>query len=82
MQPLSEKLNGKKTHFEKIEKLKSEQRKYDKLKRRLIENIICIFSSCKFIIEKEHALPFSLDDHIPIKHSDIRIKMELERFYH
>ena len=68
--------------MEKNEKLKSEQRKYDKLKRRIIENIICMFSSYKSIIEKEDALRFSLDDHIPIKHSDIRIKTELERFYH
>ena len=40
------------------------------------------FSSCKLKPEEEHTLSFSLDDHIPIKQSHIKIKKEFESFYY
>ena len=62
--------------------MKSDYRKYDKPKRRIVENIIHNFSSYKFTPEEEHALSFSLDDHIPTKQNDIKIKTEFESFYY
>ena len=61
--------------------MKSDPQKYDKPKRRTVENIIHNFSSYKLTPEEEHALSFSLDDHIPTKQNDIKIKTELESFY-
>ena len=62
--------------------MKSDYRKYDKPKRRIRENIIHNFSSSKLTPEEEHALSFSLDDHIPTKQNDIKIKTEFESFYY
>ena len=70
-----------KTH-EKIERLKSDYRKYDKPKRCIVKNIIHNFSSNKLTPEEEHALSFSLDDHIPTKQNNIKIKTEFESFYY
>ena len=46
-----------------------------------MENIIHNFSLYKLTPEEEHALSFSLDDHIPTKQNDIKIKTEFESFY-
>ena len=62
--------------------MKSNYGKYDKPKRRKVENIIHNFSSYKLTPEEEHALSFSLDDHIPTKQNDIKIKTEFESFYY
>ena len=62
--------------------MKSDYRKYDKPKRRIRENIIHNFSSSKLTPEEEHALSFSIDDHIPTKQNDIKIKTEFESFYY
>ena len=57
-----------------------------------MENIIHNFLSYKLTSEEEHALSFSLDDHIPTKQNeddhiptkqnDIKIKTEFESFYY
>ena len=60
--------------------MKSDYRKYDKPKGRVVENIIHNFSSYKSTPEEEHALSFSLDDHIPTKQNDVKIKTEFESF--
>ena len=62
--------------------MKSDYRKYVKPKRRIVENIIHNFSSYKLTPEEEHALSFSLDDHIPTKQNDVKIKVEFESFYY
>ena len=62
--------------------MKSDYRKYDKPKRLIVENIVPNFSSYKWTPEEEHALSFSLDDHIPTKQNDIKIKTEFESFYY
>ena len=69
-----------KTHTEKFERLKAEQQKYGNRKRRIFRNIIHNFSSYKLTPEEEHALLFSLADHIPVKQNDIKIKTEFESF--
>ena len=62
--------------------MKSDYRKYDKPKRLIVENIVPSFSSYKWTPEEEHALSFSLDDRIPTKQNDIKIKTEFESFYY
>ena len=62
--------------------MKSDYRKYHKPKHRIVENIIHNFSLYKLTPEEEHALSFSVDDHIPIKQNDIKIKTEFESFYY
>ena len=47
-----------------------------------MENIIHNFLLYKLTSEEEHALSFSLDDHIPTKQNDIKIKTEFESFYY
>ena len=44
------------------------------------QNIIHNFSSHKLTPEEEHALSFSLDDHIPVKQNDIKFKQSLGLF--
>ena len=66
----------------KIERLKSDYQKYDKPKCRIVKNIIHNFSSFKLTPEEELALSFSLDDHIPTKQNDVKIKTEFESFYY
>ena len=78
----NQKTRWSKTHYDKIEGLKSDYQKYDKPKRRIVENIIPNFSSYKLTPEEEHALSFSLNDHIPTKQNDIKIKTEFESFYY
>ena len=78
----TQKTRWNKTHYEKIERLKSDYRKFDKPKCRIVENIIYNFSLCKLKPEEEHALSFSLDDHIPTKQNYIKIKTEFESFYY
>ena len=53
--------------MEQFKRLKSEQQKYGKPKRRIIENIIYNFFLYKLVPKEEHVLLFSLDDHIPAK---------------
>ena len=65
-----------------MERLKSDYRKYDKPKHRTVENIIHNFSSQNLTPEEEHALSFTLDDHMPTKQNDIKIKIEFESFYY
>ena len=60
--------------------MKSDPQKYDKPKRRTVENIIHNFSSYKLTPEEEHALSFSLDDHISTNQNDVKIKTEFESF--
>ena len=69
-------------HIEKFERLKSEQQKYGKAKCCIVKNTIHNFSSYKVTPEEEQALSFSLDDHIPVKQNDIKIKTEFESFYY
>ena len=78
----NQKTRCSKTHYDKIERLKSDYRKYDKPKRCIVENIIHNFSSYKLTPEEELALSFSLDDHMPTKQNDIKIKTEFENFYY
>ena len=78
----NQKARWSKTHYDKIERLKSDYRKYDKPKRLIVENIIHNFSSYKLSPEEEHALSFSLDDHIQTKQNDIKINTEFESFYY
>ena len=40
------------------------------------------FSQYKLTPEEEHALSFSLDNHIPTKQNDIKIKTKFESFYY
>ena len=75
----NQKTRWSKTHYGKIERLKSDYRKYDKPKRRIVENIHN-FSSYKLTPEEEHALSFSLNDHIPTKQNYMKIKTEFESF--
>ena len=75
----TQKTRWNETHYDKIERLKSDYRKYDKPKRRIVENIIHNFSSYKLTPEEEHALSFSLDDHIPTKQNDVKIITEFDR---
>ena len=77
----TQKAEWNKTHIEKFERLKSEQQKYSKPKHRIVKNIIHNFSSYKLTPEEEQALSFSLDDHIPVKQNDIKIKTEFESFF-
>ena len=61
-------------------------------KRQIVENIIHNFSSNNLRPEEEHALSFSLGDHIPTKQNeddhiltkqnDIKIKTKFESFYY
>ena len=51
-------------------------------KRQIVENIIHNLSSNKLTPEEEHALSLILDDHIPTKQNDIKIKTEFESFYY
>ena len=62
--------------------MKLNYRKYDKTKRGIIENIIHSFLLYKLTSEEEHALSFSLDDHIPTKQNDTKIKTEFESYYY
>ena len=78
----NQKSRWSKTHYDKTEKLKSVYRKYDKPKRHIVENIIHNFSSNKLTLEEEHALSFSLDDHILTTQNGLNIKTEFERFYY
>ena len=78
----NQKSRWSKTHYDKTEKLKSVYRKYDKPKRHIVENIIYNFSSNKLTLEEEHALSFSLDDHILTTQNGLNIKTEFERFYY
>ena len=78
----NQKTRWNKTLYEKINRLKSDYRKYDKPKGCIVKNIIHNFSSYKLTPEEEHALSFSLDDHIPTKHNDIKIETEFESFYY
>ena len=78
----NQKSRWSKTHYDKTKKLKSVYRKYDKPKRHIVENIIHNFSSYKLTVEEEHALSFSLDDHILTTQNGLNIKTEFERFYY
>ena len=69
----NQKTRWNKTHYDKTERMKSDYRKCDKPKR-LVENIVCNFPSHKLTPEEEHALSFSLDDHITTKQNYIKIK--------
>ena len=51
-------------------------------KRQIVENIIHNLSSNNLTPEEEHALSLILDDHIPTKQNDIKIKTEFESFYY
>ena len=62
--------------------MKSDYRKYDKPKGHIVKNIIPNFSLYKSTPEEGHALSFSLDDHMPTKQNDIKIKTEFESFYY
>ena len=62
--------------------MKLNYRKYDKTKRGIVENIIHNFLLYKLTSEEEHALSFSLDDHIPTKQNDTKIKTEFESYYY
>ena len=53
--------------MEQFKRLKYEQEKYGKPKRRIIENIIYNFVLYKLVPKEEQVLLFSLDDHIPVK---------------
>ena len=75
-----QKAKWNKIYIEKFEKLKSEQQKHGSPKRRIVRNIIHNFSSYKLTPEEEQALLFSLDNHIPAKQNDIKIKKEFESF--
>ena len=76
-----QKAKWNKIYIEKLEKLKSEQQKHGSPKRRIVRNIIHNFSSYKLTPEEEQALLFSLDNHIPVKQNDIKIKKEFESFW-
>ena len=78
----NQKSRWSKTHYDKTKKLKSVYRKYDKPKRHIVENIIHNFSSYKLTVEEEHALSFSLDDHILTTQNGLNVKTEFERFYY
>ena len=63
--------------YEKIRETEFEQQKYSKPKLRIVKNIIHNFSSYKLTPEEEQASAISLNDHIPVKQNDIKIKTEL-----
>ena len=63
--------------YEKIRETEFEQQKYSKPKLRIVKNIIHNFSSYKLTPEEEQASSVSLNDHIPVKQNDIKIKTEL-----
>ena len=65
--------------MEQFKRLKSEQQEYGKPKCRIIENIYNFFLY-KLVPKEEHVLLFSLDDHIPVKKNDAKIKTEFESF--
>ena len=63
--------------YEKIRETEFEQQKYSKPKLRIVKNIIHNFSSYKLTPEEEQASSVSLNDPIPVKQNDIKIKTEL-----
>ena len=62
--------------------MQSEKRQFNKPKRRIIENIIHNSSSYKLSSEEQHALSFSLDQHISDKFNENKIQTEFENFYY
>ena len=78
-----ERIKWKNTHNKKLENLRSNQSKFKFNTPQIRKNIIHNFSSYQLTTEEEYALSFSLDDNIPGKLSENRIKTEFERFcYH
>ena len=69
-----------KTHHKKMEVLKRTQNKIKNIRNCPTENIIHNFSSYALSEEEKRALSFSLDENIPTKLNENKIKTEFESF--
>ena len=77
-----EKLKWEKVHNRKIEHLRKLQSNYTRPKVRIISNIIHNFSRYHLTPQEEYALSFSLDQHIPTKVNENKLKTEFESFFY
>ena len=77
-----EKLKWEKVDNRKIEHLRKLQNNFTKPKVRIISNIIHNFSSYHLTPQKKYALSFSLDQHIPTKVNEHKIKTDFESFFY
>ena len=77
-----EKLKWEKVHNRKIEHLRKLQSNYTRPKVRIISNIIHNFSRYHLTPQEEYALSFSLDQHVPTKVNENKLKTEFESFFY
>ena len=77
-----EKLKWEKVHNRKIEHLRKLRSNFTRPKVRIVSNITHNFSSYDLTPQKEYALSFSLDQYIPTKVDENKIKREFESFFY
>ena len=77
-----EKIKWEKVDNRKIDHLRKLRSNFTRPKVRIVSNIIHNFSSYHVAPQEEHALSFSLDQHVPRRVNKNKIRTEFESFFY